>query len=121
MEESTGADCEVAPNDTGDESYSHDQCAICLLDYEEGDEISWSHNKHCHHEFHRMCLEKWLQKHGDCPYCRRPYLHDENDDEADTDAGTDIEANAPPGATQPETATPRRDVAFPFPIRVALG
>ena len=87
-------DGDVVAIENGDE-YSHDQCPICLLDYEEGDLISWSRNKQCHHYFHRDCLLVWLMKHEDCPYCRRPYLVDFNAD-VSTRTLTDVEAGPTP-------------------------
>jgi len=65
-----------------DASYSEDACAICLTEYEEGDEICWSHNKECNHAFHRECILEWLIRHDDCPCCRHNYLClDDNDEE----------------------------------------
>ena len=53
---------------------SLEMCAICIEDYEEGDEISWSHNEHCSHAFHRVCIIEWLLKHDECPFCRHNFL-----------------------------------------------
>lgn len=49
-------------------------CAICLIDYEEGDIISCSHNPACQHFFHRACILSWLRSHDLCPCCRQDYL-----------------------------------------------
>ncbi|XP_022870174.1 E3 ubiquitin-protein ligase RLIM-like [Olea europaea var. sylvestris] len=44
------------------------QCYICLADYEEGDKIRVLP---CHHEYHMLCVDKWLKEiHGVCPLCR---------------------------------------------------
>lgn len=44
------------------------QCYICLLEYEEGDEMRILP---CHHEFHKKCIDKWLKEiHRVCPLCR---------------------------------------------------
>lgn len=44
------------------------QCHICLSEYEEGDKIRVLP---CHHEFHLLCVDKWLKEiHGVCPLCR---------------------------------------------------
>jgi hypothetical protein len=51
-----------------------DPCPICLDGYEEGDEICWSHNKHCDHTFHRQCIIEWLMRHDECPICRQDFL-----------------------------------------------
>jgi hypothetical protein len=55
-------------------------CAICLIDYEEGDEISFSHNPACQHFFHRPCVLSWLRSHDACPCCRQDYLSFGDDD-----------------------------------------
>ena len=49
-------------------------CAICLADYEDGDEICWSHNDKCPHMFHRSCIQEWLLTHEECPCCRQDFL-----------------------------------------------
>lgn len=69
-------------NDDDKEDSSHDPCAICLNDYEDGDAICWSHNTHCSHVFHRQCISEWLLTHEECPCCRHAYLCF-NDDEQD--------------------------------------
>ncbi|KAK9716058.1 hypothetical protein RND81_06G208700 [Saponaria officinalis] len=44
------------------------QCYICLVEYEEGDEMR---SLPCHHEFHKKCIDKWLKEiHRVCPLCR---------------------------------------------------
>ncbi|XP_057857489.1 uncharacterized protein LOC131066679 isoform X1 [Cryptomeria japonica] len=44
------------------------QCYICLMDYEEGDHMRVLP---CHHEFHLICIDKWLKEiHRVCPLCR---------------------------------------------------
>ena len=52
-----------------------DTCAICLLEYEKGDEICWSHHKKCFHAFHFDCMTEWLLRHNECPCCRNDYLN----------------------------------------------
>jgi hypothetical protein len=49
-------------------------CPICLVDFQEGDTICWSHNPSCTHTFHIDCIEPWLMKHDRCPCCRNKYL-----------------------------------------------
>ena len=42
-------------------------CAICYH------KMRWYHKKtlHCGHQFHRKCINKWLEKKNKCPFCRR--------------------------------------------------
>ncbi|XP_074270444.1 uncharacterized protein LOC141594159 [Silene latifolia] len=44
------------------------QCYICLVEYEEGDDMRIMP---CRHEFHKKCVDKWLKEiHRVCPLCR---------------------------------------------------
>jgi len=41
-------------------------CAVCLSDYEEGDNLR---RLPCGHHFHRRCADKWLRRSKRCPLC----------------------------------------------------
>ncbi|NXI37262.1 RNF43 ligase, partial [Galbula dea] len=41
-------------------------CAICLEEFSEGQELRIIT---CSHEFHRECVDPWLQQHHTCPLC----------------------------------------------------
>jgi Ring finger domain len=60
--------------DAGESSSSRPSCAICLKDYVLNDRICWSQNRRCCHHFHRECVEEWLMRHDQCPFCRETYV-----------------------------------------------
>jgi len=93
-------------------SGSHLQCAICLVDFEQGDEISWSDDDECHHHFHRYCILKWLLRHKDCPTCRRLYWKGDKvvTDNVENEPAADVEA--PAVAVRPHH--PRPQIAGPM-------
>lgn len=43
-------------------------CSICLVDYEEGDQVRSLNG--CAHKFHLECIDKWLERSSQCPLCR---------------------------------------------------
>ncbi|XP_062085459.1 RING-H2 finger protein ATL57 [Humulus lupulus] len=43
-------------------------CAICLEDFNYGDECKMF--VHCNHGFHKVCIDKWLSRDKHCPLCR---------------------------------------------------
>nr|GME16516.1 E3 ubiquitin-protein ligase RHA1B-like [Ipomoea batatas] len=46
-----------------------ESCAVCLCEYESGDEIRRLRN--CSHIFHRRCLDRWIDNgRNTCPLCR---------------------------------------------------
>ncbi|KAK4348020.1 hypothetical protein RND71_034359 [Anisodus tanguticus] len=45
------------------------ECAICLADYAEGDEVKVL--PQCGHGFHAQCVDTWLGSHSSCPSCRQ--------------------------------------------------
>ncbi|XP_026394201.1 probable E3 ubiquitin-protein ligase RHY1A [Papaver somniferum] len=48
------------------------ECSICLEKFGEGDKLICLP---CRHRFHLACLNPWVRKCGDCPYCRTPIGH----------------------------------------------
>ncbi|CAM0951855.1 unnamed protein product [Alopecurus aequalis] len=48
------------------------ECVFCLAELEDGEDADeWVVLRTCHHEFHRMCMAKWLaKKKSSCPTCR---------------------------------------------------
>jgi len=58
----------LAPsNEYGPDEEENECCPICLLDYEEGDEVR---TLPCSHEFHKHCVDSWLENNSSCPACR---------------------------------------------------
>lgn len=57
-----------AKGDNGGKLSSGD-CAICLAEYADGDEIRVL--PQCGHGFHVGCIDKWLGSHSSCPSCRQ--------------------------------------------------
>lgn len=84
------------------------QCAICLVEFERGDEISSSDCAQCFHHYHKTCILKWLLQHDECPSCRRPYLKflGGGGEENGADAAEDVEA---PAAAAESSAAPVRN------------
>lgn len=57
-----------------------ENCAVCLYEFEGGEEIRWLRN--CKHIFHRDCLDPWMdQDQKTCPLCRTPFVPDEMQEE----------------------------------------
>ncbi|KAI3991201.1 hypothetical protein MKX01_022422 [Papaver californicum] len=44
-------------------------CSVCLHDFQLGETVRSL--PYCHHMFHLPCIDKWLEKQGSCPLCRR--------------------------------------------------
>ncbi|CAJ1964977.1 unnamed protein product [Cylindrotheca closterium] len=60
------------------------ECSICLMEYEDGEKLTSSHNLNCLHAFHRDCMKKWLVSNSECPCCRKGFLEfGDNDEGAD--------------------------------------
>ncbi|XP_075656350.1 RING-H2 finger protein ATL8-like [Castanea sativa] len=53
----------------GDGHGSGGECAICLGDFEKGEEIRVL--PQCGHAFHVSCIDTWLASHSSCPSCRQ--------------------------------------------------
>ncbi|CAD8072124.1 unnamed protein product [Paramecium primaurelia] len=50
------------------ESNNQDNCAICLENLNNNQEVRQTH---CHHNFHSICIKEWIQKNKkECPVCR---------------------------------------------------
>ncbi|PRP89251.1 dynein heavy chain 1, axonemal [Planoprotostelium fungivorum] len=56
-------------------------CAICLGDYEAGEEIRFLR---CKHHFHSECVMKWLQQNKVCPFCKKPIDEEETKEKPNT-------------------------------------
>lgn len=76
------------------EKYANDHqeleavCPICLDVYKVGDDVCFSRNAECPHEFHLDCMLDWLMMvsseerecRDDCPLCRVDYLKVSNEE-----------------------------------------
>ena len=81
------------------------ECAICLDEYEGGDELVAlpCDPQHC---FHKTCIERWLQNQIVCPLCKAevptlpetPSSGDDADSVAEAVAGTPPRVGTPPRA-----------------------
>jgi len=74
-------------DDDDDDDPNENTCAICIAPYEDGEEISISHNRLCGHHFHKRCISEWLLTHEECPCCRNNYLTFNDDEQAEEDGG----------------------------------
>jgi hypothetical protein len=81
---STGVSEDVMPNCLVDKIYcsthqknQEEKCAICLEEYEGGEEIG--EVKNCGHEFHGGCIKKWLLMKNVCPICKTAALKNHSD------------------------------------------
>lgn len=63
-------------------SWTHTVCAICLLDFVDGDLLKVL--PACYHTFHIECIDAWLVSRSSCPTCRMHPL----------DAAADLQATS---------------------------
>ncbi|CEM24477.1 unnamed protein product [Vitrella brassicaformis CCMP3155] len=45
-------------------------CSVCLVEFEEDDEVRVLD---CKHVFHKLCIDEWFKAHTVCPLCRAEY------------------------------------------------
>ncbi|KAL6981991.1 Homeobox protein B-H1 [Sarracenia purpurea var. burkii] len=70
---------DVAFGDGGD-GEPPESCAVCLYEFEVGEEIRWLTN--CKHIFHRSCVDRWMDHDQmTCPLCRTPFVPHDREDE----------------------------------------
>ena len=50
-----------------EEGCGHDQCSICMVQFEEDEEATYLP---CEHHFHFSCIEEWFSRQNTCPICR---------------------------------------------------
>ncbi|KAE9596877.1 hypothetical protein Lal_00007354 [Lupinus albus] len=65
--------------DGDEEGDDNSTCAVCLGDFEEGEELRTL--PECMHCFHVPCIDMWLYSHTTCPICRANAImlqHDAN-------------------------------------------
>jgi Ring finger domain len=53
-----------------EEGESERECSICLEKLFETKEGLIVKEMPCRHKFHAPCIERWLQMHSTCPFCR---------------------------------------------------
>jgi hypothetical protein len=63
----------AAPSSSNVSTNSVQLCAICLEDYQVGEDIGWSRNPLCYHAFHKDRILESLKTHESCPICRNSY------------------------------------------------
>jgi E3 ubiquitin-protein ligase RNF13 len=83
---------------------SQDTCAICLDQFEDGEELR---RLACHHEFHTECIDPWLlTRKRTCPLCKAeacPNSHDEGSDDESPILRSFSTFRLPPRRTNPQS------------------
>ncbi|NWV57690.1 RNF43 ligase, partial [Daphoenositta chrysoptera] len=69
-------------------------CAICLEEFSEGQELRIIS---CSHEFHRECVDPWLQQHHTCPLCMFNILARDSGDQATAASSRLVPQDMEPG------------------------
>jgi len=49
-------------------------CALCHEEYQSGQPVYESNNPQCGHQFHKVCMDKWLHFQNSCPTCNQPFV-----------------------------------------------
>ncbi|CAB9522905.1 finger protein [Seminavis robusta] len=49
-------------------------CRLCNEPFEFGQPVYDSNNPQCGHQFHKVCLDRWLDVQNTCPTCNQPYV-----------------------------------------------
>ena len=102
-------------------------CPICLLEYEQGDELRLLP---CNHEFHKECIDSWLENNTSCPACRHslsntvPHTSLAEDDEMEhTDGIWRVEYRADPMTVVPPVSLiqllPGREIGWFGPVETS--
>ncbi|KAJ3180824.1 hypothetical protein HDU85_003906 [Gaertneriomyces sp. JEL0708] len=85
---------------------TREKCMVCLMNYEEGDELRIMR---CRHGFHKNCLDEWLVKyHNSCPLCRDKAVER-------TEGSNNVSNNTSTSTTATQAGVPPRPFA-PSPL-----
>ncbi|KAH9942496.1 uncharacterized protein BXZ73DRAFT_88050 [Epithele typhae] len=90
------------------DAIGHETCPICIVDFEEGDDLRVLPCEG-HHRFHPACVDQWLlELSSSCPICRQDFQALQTMMTA-TDATADAELEPPPALGA--AATPHRPLS----------
>ena len=76
--DSTNTSDSTSPSLLESRTVTATSCAVCLGNFADGDEVTWSSNPQCKHCFHKECIASWLprkDKESLCPCCRREFMN----------------------------------------------
>lgn len=66
----------ATPKESGFQQKDGCVCGLCNEEYQPGQPVYESNNPRCRHEFHQICMERWLEFQNTCPTCNQPFaLH----------------------------------------------
>lgn len=94
---------------TVNQGSGENQCPICLIDFEEKDELRKL--PECSHYFHQSCVDEWFKRNHTCPLCRISLLPPE-EPALPTESGAALEQE--PGQAAPRLAPLERESGGPF-------